>query len=119
MNDKDTKNKNIIMNVIDEVKPLVESKLDVKFVVTLVERHVCIAQPAFYRMIIGIKLVESVCKNHGYDVTTAILLLMTHEALHIKGMKHDAKSRKLGFYSDTLRDTYTPKIVSEMLSMDT
>lgn len=118
MNENYYNNFNIINNVIDEVKPMIESKLGVEFIVTVVERHVCIAQPAFSRMIIGVKFVESVCENHGYDVTTAILLLMTHEALHIKGMKHDAKSRKLGFYSDNLRDTYTPKIVLEMISVD-
>ena len=35
---------------------------------------------------------------------------LVHEVLHAKGMRHDAKSRQMGYYSNPERDTYSPKV---------
>jgi len=73
----------IIHEIIDEIKPLIEDKLGIEFDVTIVNRHACFAQPAFNRMVVGQQFVVSVCKNHNYDLTTAMFLIMTHEGLHL------------------------------------
>jgi hypothetical protein len=99
-----------ITRLITEIKPLIERELNITFGVNLVSGHVCVCKPAFNHVILGEQFIFSVCEAHNCDLYTALLLVLTHEGLHVTGLRHDAKSRKMGFYSHTLRDTHSPKI---------
>ena len=103
-----------ITRLITEIKPLIERELNITFEANLVSRYVCVCKPAFNHVILGEQFIFSVCDAHNTDLYTALLLIFTHEGLHLTGLKHDDKSRKMGFYSHTLRDTYTPKIAMEI-----
>lgn len=35
---------------------------------------------------------------------------LLHELLHVKGLRHNAQSRKLGYYSNPERDSYSRKV---------
>ncbi len=105
-----------IRDMITEIKPLIENKLNITFGVTLVRGHVCLCKPAFKHVMLGEQFIFSVCEAHDIDLYPAILLILTHDGLHLTGLKHDAKSRKMGFYSHTLRDTYSPKIAMDILN---
>ena len=107
-----------ITRLISEIKPLIERELNITFGVNLVSGHVCLCKPAFNHVILGEQFIFSVCEAHNCGLYTALLLVLTHEGLHLTGLKHDAKSRKMGFYSHTLRDTYTPKIVMKIIERE-
>ena len=104
-----------ITRAIAELKPLIEKELNITFGVTLVSGHICVCNPAFNHVILGEQFIFSVCEAHNADLYTALILVLTHEGLHLTGLKHDDKSRKMGFYSHTLRDTYTPKIAMKII----
>ena len=104
-----------ISNIITEIKPLIENKLNIIFGVSIVDGHVCVCKPLFNQIILGEQFIFSVCEAHSCDLYTALFLILTHEGLHITGLKHDAKGREMGFYSHTLRDVYTLKIAADIL----
>ena len=113
---KESEKQTVVMSdIIAEVKPLVENKLNITFGVRLVSGHVCLCKPLFKQVILGDEFILSVCDAHDIGLYTAIVLILTHEGLHITGLKHDAKGRKMGFYSHTLKDRYTPDIAAEIL----
>lgn len=40
---------------------------------------------------------------------------LVHEVLHAAGIRHDARSRKLGYYSNPNRDRYSPRVYRQII----
>lgn len=59
---------------------------------------------------IGLGMFE---EYEGYELKHEVMEVLTHEAIHLRGLNHNREGHRLGFYSHKDDDIYTPKIMEE------
>lgn len=104
-----------IIPVVKRLLPILKKAVKIKFHVKICAGLVC----ELWRrdpktkpntMMIGVDAINFFWVEYGKSLEKTIQNILVHEAIHIRGLEHNAQGYKLGFYSDPNRDTWTPQI---------
>lgn len=98
------------MNQLEEVVRKVESVLKVKFRTF----EICDIEGAEIEngnLRIGKEFIKYVQKRFKLSRKKALLRIVIHEGLHLKGMNHDYYGHKVGYYSVNTRDYFSTFIM--------
>ena len=102
-----------INNAVEKYHPILQKYMKVKITIVICDEHKCdigLIKGKGQVIVIGVPFVETIMKNLKLSVDKAVRRLITHEALHAMGLKHDSYGYARGYYSHLDRDVYSPKV---------
>lgn len=62
--------------------------------------------------------IEFLANDQNLTIEDAVLRILLHEALHIKGLEHDRRARQLSYYSSGSRDYFTMAVADALKQTD-